>query len=240
MNTDFTFKKFKIKQEKTAMKVGTDAVLLGSWATIQNDTNTILDIGSGTGIISLMLAQRSDAATIDAVEIEENAYEQTVDNFENSIWSDRLFCYHADFIDFADEMIEENETYDLIVSNPPFYTDDFQSEDKSRNQARFETSLSFEKMIDSVSKILSKNGIFSVIIPFKEERKFVNLCFENNMFLNRFCHVQGNETSPIKRSLLEFSFTETDVKKEHLIIENERHNYTKEYINLTKDFYLKK
>ncbi|WP_299012789.1 methyltransferase [uncultured Polaribacter sp.] len=239
MSTVFKFKEVTIHQDKTAMKVGTDGVLLGAWCTVDNYTDTILDIGSGTGVIALMLAQRCDAMTIDAVEIDENAYEQTVENFEQSDWGDRLYCYHTSFTEFADEIAEEEETYDVIVSNPPFYTDDFESENEGRNKARFTSALSFEALLSGVAKILAKKGVFSVIIPFKEEESFINLAKAQNLFLNRVCHVQGNETSAIKRSLLAFSFEKKDVEKNTLIIEIERHKYTQDYIDLTKDFYLK-
>ncbi len=235
----FKFKEFTIHQDKTAMKVGTDGVLLGAWCSVDSYPDTILDIGSGTGVISLMIAQRSDAMTIDAVELDENAYEQTVANFEESDWGDRLYCYNATFQEFAGEIQEEEETYDLIVSNPPFYTDAFESENASRNKARFTSSLSFEELIIGVSKILSENGTFAVVIPFKEEESFIALAKENTLFLNRVCRVQGNETSEVKRSLMEFSFNETELKEERLIIEIERHQYTQAYIDLTKDFYLK-
>jgi tRNA1Val (adenine37-N6)-methyltransferase len=221
------------------MKIGTDGVLLGAWCSVANYPDTILDIGAGTGVVALMIAQRSDAMTIDAVEVDGDAYEQTVENFEKSDWGDRLYCYNATFQEFADEIAEEEETYDLILSNPPFYTDDFETNDDARNKARFTSSLSFENLLQGVSKILSENGNFSVIIPFKEEENFISLAKDNNLFLNRVCHVQGNPSSEIKRSLLQFSFDTSEIKKEHLIIEIARHQYTEEYINLTKDFYLK-
>ncbi|WP_438977525.1 tRNA1(Val) (adenine(37)-N6)-methyltransferase [Polaribacter sp.] len=239
MSTLFKFKEFSIHQDKTAMKIGTDAVLLGAWVFLENEIDSILDVGSGTGIIALMLAQRSFALTIDAVEIDNDAYEQTVTNFENSNWGDRLYCYHSSFQNFADEIAEEDETYDLIISNPPFYTDEFESKNDARNKARFTTSLSFNELLKGVSKILSKKGKFTVIIPFKEEQGFVELAKENNLFLNRVCHVKGNPSSAFKRSLLEFSFEDKKLIKENLTIEIKRHQYTDEYINLTKDFYLK-
>ena len=239
MSKPFKFKEFTIHQDKTAMKVGTDGVLLGAWCSVDGYADSILDIGSGTGVISLMIAQRSDAMTIDAVELDENAYEQSVANFEESDWGDRLYCYNATFQEFSDELEEEEETYDLIVSNPPFYTDAFQSEDASRNKARFTSALSFEELIVGVSKILSENGIFAVVIPFKEEVFFIALAKENNLFLNRVCRVQGNETSEVKRSLMEFSSIEVELKEESLIIEIARHQYTEAYIDLTRDFYLK-
>jgi tRNA1Val (adenine37-N6)-methyltransferase len=186
-----------------------------------------------------MLAQRSEAFTIDAVELDENAYEQAVENFEASDWGDRLYCYHATFQEFATELEEEQETYDLIISNPPFYTDDFKTENESRNNARFEAILPFKELVESVTKILSKEGIFAVVIPYKEEEQFIELTEKNSLFPVRVCHVQGNATSSIKRSLLEFSFQKENLVKEHLIIEIERHKYTEAYSSLTKDFYLK-
>ncbi|HFS67597.1 MAG TPA: methyltransferase domain-containing protein, partial [Flavobacteriia bacterium] len=139
----FNFKEFSVNQDKTAMKVGTDAVLLGAWTRLSNPINSILDVGSGTGVIALQMAQLYNAEIIDAVELEPNAYEQCVANFENSPWSDRLFCYHSFFQEFVDEI---EDKYDLIVSNPPFYKDTFQSENKKRNQARQTVTLSFDEL----------------------------------------------------------------------------------------------
>ena len=221
------------------MKVGTDAVLLGAWCSLENYPDSILDVGSGTGIIALMLAQRSDAMTIDAVEVEEKAYEQSVENFELSNWSDRLYCYNASFEDFVIEMSEEEEKYDAIISNPPFYANAFETEDNARNKARFTSSLSFENLIIGASKLLSDSGEFSVIIPFKEEENFIKVANQNNLFPNNICRVKGTETSEIKRSLMRFSFTQNEIIEEELVIEISRHQYTEEYIKLTKDFYLK-
>ncbi|MGY0407503.1 MAG: tRNA1(Val) (adenine(37)-N6)-methyltransferase [Polaribacter sp.] len=234
----FQFKEFTVCQEKTAMKIGTDAVLLGAWVSVNECTNTILDIGSGTGVIALMLTQRFNAQIIDAVEIDENAHEQTVENFEQSDWGDRLYCYHAAFQEFATQIAEEEETYDCIVSNPPFYTDAFKTKNDARNTARFTSSLTFDELLKGVSKILSKDGTFAVIIPYKEEENFVALALKYSLFLNRSCRVQGNLSSEIKRSLLQFSLHQKTIKTAHLIIETARHKYTEAYINLTKDFYL--
>lgn len=218
------------------MKIGTDAVLLGAWATIAHNPASVLDIGSGTGIIALMLAQRSNARLIDAIEIEENAYEQCMENFENSPWNDRLFCYHTSLEEFADEI---DDTYDLIVSNPPFYSEKNKSADKGRELARFEEALPFDQLIESVAKLLSNDGEFSIIIPSKEEPRFIDLASKEKLFPNRILHVKGSPTVETKRSLIEFSFTEAKVKSNELIIETERHQYTEDYISLTKDFYLK-
>ncbi len=235
-NKPFIFKQFTVNQDRCAMKIGTDSVLLGSWVSLEKNPFSILDIGAGTGIISLMLAQRSYAELIDAIEIDDDAYEQCVDNFENAPWSDRLFCYHASLEEFVDEI---EDKYDLIVSNPPFYSEDYKTDNNQRDMARFSDALPFSHLLESVSQLLSQDGIFSVIIPFKEEAHFVSLASTFNLFPNRILHVKGNETSENKRSLLEFSFRESATKTEKLIIEISRHQYTQDYINLTKDFYLK-
>ena len=239
LSKPFQFKEFTIHQDKTAMKVGTDGVLLGAWSSIENDPDTVLDIGAGTGLIALMLAQRCDAMTIDAVEIDENAYEQTVQNFEGSHWADRLYGYHASFQEFANEIAAEAATYDLIISNPPFYTDDFETKNAARNKARFASALSFENLLKGVSKIISENGVFTTIIPYKEEAYFIKLAAKYHLFLHRVCHVRGTATAAIKRSLLEFSLHSNEPLATTLTIEVIRHQYTQAYKNLTKDFYLK-
>lgn len=232
----FKFKEFSIKQDRCAMKIGTDAVLLGAWTSIKHQPFSILDIGSGTGVLSLMLAQRSHAEVIDALEIDENAYEQCVENFENSSWSDRLFCYHASLEEFVEEI---EDKYDLIISNPPFYSEDYKTDNNQRDLARFADAMPFNHLIESASKLLSENGLFSVIIPFKEEETFIALASKVNLFPNRILQVKGSPTSEIKRSLIEFSFKKSNPIQEELIIETSRHQYTTSYINLTKDFYLK-
>jgi tRNA1Val (adenine37-N6)-methyltransferase len=232
----FKFKQFTIDQDRCAMKIGTDAVLLGAWTSVNQEPFSVLDIGAGSGVIALILAQRSYAELIDAIEIDDDAYEQCTENFENSSWNDRLFCYHTSLKEFTEEI---EDKYDLIVSNPPFYSDDYKSDNKQRDLARFEDALPFSHLLESVSNLLSKNGVFSVVLPFKEEEKFTALATKSRLFSNRILRVKGNPSSEIKRSLMQFSFTECEVEIDELIIETERHQYTQDYINLTKDFYLK-
>jgi tRNA1Val (adenine37-N6)-methyltransferase len=233
----FQFKQFSLEQDQCAMKIGTDGVLLGAWAPILQNPYSILDIGTGTGIIALMLAQRSTAQQIDALEIDENAYEQATDNFENSPWNDRLFCFHAGLDEFMEEPEDE---YDLIVSNPPFYAEDYKTNNEQRDLARFQDALPFEDLIEAADLLLSENGILAVIIPFKEEERFMAIAKKFELYPIKITRVKGTPTTEIKRSLLAFKRYELPaLDSDELIIETARHQYTPEYIELTKEFYLK-
>ena len=233
----FQFKQFSLEQDNCAMKIGTDGVLLGAWAPIAHELFSVLDIGTGTGIIALMVAQRSNAAQIDALEIEENAYEQATDNFENSPWNERLFCFHAGLDEFMEEPEDE---YDLIVSNPPFYAEDYKTNDEQRDLARFQDALPFEDLIEAADLLLSGNGILAVIIPFKEEKRFLAIAHEFELYPTHITRVKGTPTTEIKRSLLALSRNKIDnTTIDELVIEIGRHEYTPEYIELTQEFYLK-
>jgi len=236
MNKPFQFKQFSVNQDQCAMKIGTDAVLLGAWTSIETQPFSILDIGTGTGVLSLMLAQRSQAQIIEAFEIDDQAYEQCVENFEQSPWNDRLFCLHASLDEFTEEI---EDTYDLIVCNPPFYSETYKSDHEQRDLARFQDAMPFENLLESVKSLLSKNGLFSVVIPFSEEANFIRLASHMQLFPKRITHVKGNPTSETKRSLIEFRFEKSEIESSNLIIETSRHQYTQDYIKLTKDFYLK-
>ena len=233
----FQFKQFAVQQDRCAMKIGTDAVLLGAWCPINNHPFSILDIGAGTGILSLMLAQRSIAAQIDAIEIDDEAYEQCVENFESSPWGDRLFCFHAGLDEFLEEPEDE---YDLIISNPPFYSENHKTDSAQRDLARFQEAMPFEDLIEAARLLLSENGIFAIIIPFKEEEKIIELCAEVELYPIKITRVKGTPTTEVKRSLLAFKRYELSVlTADELIIETARHQYTEDYTALTKDFYLK-
>ena len=159
-----------------------------------------------------------------------------VENFEASPWADRLFCYHASLQEFVEELEDE---YDLIVSNPPFYTESVSSGNPARDNARQSQSLPFDELVMGVKALLAPNGSFATIIPFKEEEAFLEFAKQQKLYLNRATRVRGNFNSEIKRSLLQFSFQETSVQEEELVIEIERHQYTQAYKELTEAFYLK-
>jgi tRNA1Val (adenine37-N6)-methyltransferase len=236
MRKPFKFKQFTVFQDRCAMKIGTDGVLLGAWASISNSPESILDIGAGTGLIGLMLAQRCHAETIDAIEINTDAFEQCVENFEASPWADRLFCYHASMDEFLDEV---DDKYDLIISNPPFYSEVVSSGDDARDLARQNSALPFKDLLKGAANLLSKNGIFAIIIPFKEEKEFINDAANIGLYPIRLLRVKGHPESEVKRSLLELHMKKTGILTSELTIEKGRHQYTQDYINLTKDFYLK-
>ena len=236
MNQPFKFKQFTIHQEKSAMKVGTDGVLLGAWASLISKPVRVLDIGSGTGVIALMLAQRSAAQQIDAVELNAEAYVETVENFERSQWADRLFCYHASFQQFATEI---EESYDLIISNPPFYNASYQTPMESRTMARHAVQLNYEELISGTAKLLSEEGTVAFIIPFSEEEEFIELARENHLFPARLTRVRGRIDTSVKRTLIQLEREKQSVELEELVIEIQRHVYTTAYKKLVKDFYLK-
>lgn len=235
METAFQFKKFSLHQDRCAMKVGTDGILLGAWASLPADPERILDIGAGTGLIALMLAQRSPATQIDAVEIDDDAFEQCVENFEASPWADRLFCYHASFEEFSEEV---EAPYDCIVSNPPFYTETVSGRNAGRDQARQSRSLPFESLLTGITKLLSPQGVFSTIVPYKEEARLCDLAASFSLYPGRVTRVKGNPGSPLIRSLLSFDRGRVPPRINTLVIEEGRHEYTEPYRQLTADFYL--
>ena len=242
----FQFKQFSIQQDRCAMKVGTDGILLGAWTSLENTPERILDIGAGTGLLSLMLAQRSTAETLDALEVDNDAYEQCVGNFENSPWADRLFCYHAGLEEFVEELSEEafpeTEKYDLILSNPPFFEPSLRKEspmETSRKKARFFDALPFETLLKGASQLLTATGSLSVVIPYQEETAFVALACGLGMFPWRRTQVRGNSNTPLKRSLLQFGFCKRKMEEDEIAIEIRPKVYSKKYWELTQDFYLK-
>lgn len=232
MSKSFRFKQFTIQQDKCAMKVGTDGVLLGAW--ISPVAGNLLDIGCGTGLLSLMMAQRVEAATIDAIDIEESAYLQSIENVEQSKWEDRIHVFHTSL-----QQCDTSKKYDLIFSNPPYFVQSTNAPDKARHLARHTDNLPFLDLIEGVKRLMSEEGVFALILPIIEAQQFICLTKEEGLFLNRKCEVKPNFEKAPKRMLMEFSFLESNLIEEELTIETDkRHHYTKEYITLTQDFYL--
>ena len=214
------------------MKIGTDGVLLGAWANAENPKK-ILDIGTGTGLILLMLAQRFPEAELTGIEIDKNAAEEAAENVSKSPFYSRCSVIHTSLQNFKTE-----EKFDLIVSNPPFF-ELTHKENSSRNKARQQSDLTFKGLIFHSEKLLTENGKFALIIPFESENYFVESASELNLFPQKITRVKGNENAPFKRSLMIFSRTNIEPEMDELIIEISRNVYTKAYISLTQDFYLK-
>lgn len=231
----FRFKEFEVHQDRCAMKIGTASVLLGAWTDVTSNPNSVLDIGAGTGILGLMMAQRTSAGYIDGIEIEPDAYEQCVENFDNAPFFEQLFCFHADLNEFVEEVEDQ---YDLIICNPPFFSETTASPNPKRDLARREASLPFEELLHGVFVLLAPDGQFNTIIPYKEHFKFLYLAENFDLFPSRLTYVKGTPDSEIKMVLMAFSLHKTSTITEELVIEIERHRYTEEYRNLTKDFYL--
>jgi len=229
----FNFKEFSIQQSKSAMKVGTDAMILGAWTDI-SAAQTILDIGTGTGILGLMMAQRSDALTIDAVEIDENAFEEAVENFENAIWADRLYCYHASIQEFVDEI---DEKYDLIICNPPYFSPTRIESFSGRKVARETHLLNHLTLLKSTKKLLSKKGICSFSLPTESESFFIDLAVKLGFKLQRRLRMKDKENTKFIRCFLQFGFNEIPLEEQILILKNEENTYTQQFVQLTKDFY---
>ncbi len=233
-NQTFAFKQFKIVQDKCAMKVGTDAVLLGSWVNASN-AKTILDIGTGTGIIALMLAQKS-SARIDAIDIDLNAFIQATENVNDCKWKDRIEIHHISLQQFAKE---SDHKYDLIVSNPPYFIDSSKASEESRTNARHTDQLPFKDLLDGVLKLLNPNGKFYVILPTKESELFREDAEKHKLFLTKVTRVITRTDKPEKRLLMRFEFIQRAFSEDSITIEkDERHSYTDEYKELTKDYYL--
>ena len=228
----FRFKQFAVEQDDVAMKVGTDGVLLGAWAACDG-AKRILDIGTGTGLIALMLAQRNAEAQIQAVEIDETATRRARSNFDLSPWAERLEVENCAVQEFSPA-----EKFDLIISNPPYFVDSLLPPDAKRSTARHTHDLSFEELDNAVCRLLADEGRFALILPITEFEKYLTI---TQLHLARRCDVYPKVGAAIKRVMAEFALHATaEVKHETITIEQDkRGDYTDEYRALTKDFYLK-
>ena len=232
----FQFKQFNIEDSSSPMKVGTDAVLLGAWMPTKNNNPKVLDIGTGCGVISLMMAQRMPHAEIHAIDIDNGAWIDAQNNFQNSIWNNRLnIITPAPIQDFTKE---NNEKFDIIVSNPPFFIDSFKCNKTSRNLARHNDSLSFTDLIACINSLLTDDGFFAGILPFNEGSKFIDLANSENLFCFKKTLVADRPDKEYKRILFCLSKHEAkDIDTSSLYIRNNDRSYSNEYLELTKDFY---
>lgn len=215
------------------MKVGTDAVILGSWVNPVN-AHRILDIGTGTGLIALMLAQKS-SCNIDGVDIDENACLQARENFRISPWFLRMHVFHQSFQELARQ---SDVIYDLIVSNPPYFHHASKPSGESRQKARHNDLLAFQELIDGVKKILHPEGKFFLILPTKEGLEFMDLAQTAGLFCSRLVKIRTKPNKPEKRLIMELRKEFRTLTEEELIIQNEDNSYTDQYINLTIDYYI--
>lgn len=232
-NPYFSFKQFTVYHDRCAMKVGTDGVLLGAWTEVAS-ARRILDIGTGTGLIALMLAQRSDAY-ITGIDIDYEATEQAKENVERSPWKERIEIVHRDI-----GLYQAEGLFDVIVSNPPYFVHSLKCPEQQRNMARHTDTLSFEALLHAAKRLLHREGSFSIIIPADAAEAFQVLAKQEELYLWRRTWVQGRPDTPSKRVLLAFRQMPSELHEDRLTIELDRHVYTPEYTALTQAFYLDK
>ena len=236
-NNFFQFKQFTIHHDRCAMKVGTDGVLLGAWASVENARH-IIDIGTGSGLIALMVAQRNPQATVLGIDINELAVSQAKENAQNSPFSDR--------IDIRNESVQEfvknnSRIFDAVVSNPPFFADSLPSQQQARTIARHTDTLSLTALFASTARLLTAEGMFSLIYPIDRLSEIIDCAEQNALFLHRQTTVFPTPDARPKRVLLEFSKQplSTSVLYNELVLEIERHCYSEAFRELTKGFYVK-
>ncbi|MFA6863716.1 MAG: methyltransferase [Dysgonamonadaceae bacterium] len=237
-NFFFQFKQFTVYQDQCAMKVGTDGVLLGAWSDVSACKN-ILDVGTGTGLISLMLAQRSPNADIVAIDIDEDCSIQAKQNIAQSLFANQINVQQISFQDFLNST---KRRFDLIVSNPPYFQNALKSPDISRNYARHDNTLSYKDIFATGDSLLSKKGRIALILPSDLKQKVIDDAARANLYPSRITHVFPLPHKPAKRILIEFVKSQTNIacKENMLVIETGRHHYSEEFKRLTKGFYLDK
>ena len=233
-NSYFRFKQFTINHGKCPFKVGTDGVLLGA-STDVTGNERILDIGTGTGLIALMLAQRCNASVV-AIEPDHDSFEQAAENVRQSKWAGRINVENSRLQDYVPNDLK----FDLIVSNPPYFIDSLKNPDPARSAARHNDGLDHEDLLKGASRLLDKDGLFQVIMPWEEGNLFIAEAQEFGFYCSSILKIRPTITSEVRRLILGFTRKKSKPVERFLTIEKgKRHDYTEEYINLTKDFYLK-
>ena len=229
----FSFKQFRVSDDRSAMKVGTDSVLLGAW--IQDKAfENILDIGCGSGLISLMMAQRFENADVMGIEIDPNSVEDAKFNFEQSNWSSRLKVKEIDIREF-----NSVNKYDLVISNPPFFTESLLPPKENRAGARHDFQLSLDDLLVSAVRLLKENAVFALVFPYDREEILIEKASQLNLYPQRILHTRNKPDAQVKRCFIEFQKKQTsEVKMEMLEIRDYNNEYSSAYKNLTKDFYI--
>ncbi|MBE0369515.1 tRNA1(Val) (adenine(37)-N6)-methyltransferase [Pseudoalteromonas aurantia] len=231
--TSFAFKQFKVQQNKSAMKVSTDGILLGAWANLVG-AQRLLDIGTGTGLLALMCKQRNQDLIIDAVEIDAEAVNDARHNISQSPWPD-IMVHQC-----AIQVFESNHTFDCVISNPPYFNNSLKSPDKQRNKARHTDGLSFSELLSAYIQVSHAKSTLTVILPCSEADIFIECGRVMGLYLHRVCNVKMTPNKPVSRRLMEFSLTSCDTTlMSALCVRNSNNTYTPEYIALCRDFYLK-
>ncbi len=237
MNKIFKFKQFEIEQIQSAMKVNTDGILLGSWAQLENATHA-LDIGTGTGLIALMLAQRSENLSVDAIEIDSPSYKEAHLNVMNSKFSDRVSVFHESIQNYSKICTKQ---YDLIVSNPPFFTGGTMSINENKANVRHTVKLSHIDLLNSVKKLLSQNGFFDIILPYVEGMRFIEIAQHYNLYPHQIVEVKSRSEKPIERCLIRLGFMKiSNIKTSTLVLSQspKANDFSAEFVEWVKDFYI--
>ena len=231
--SSFRFKQFTIEQDKSEMKVGTDSILLGSWLDVKNKYNSILDVGTGNGILTLMMAQKTINSRITSLEIDLAAYHQAEINIKASLWKERIQLILTDASKWT-----SNNKFDLVISNPPYFSSALLSKNKSRNIARHQLEFNLDDLVKIWSKYGSDDSDLACILPFNESKKMIKLVKSKKYSLKNYLEVSSMPNSTPKRVIMLFSKEKAQTMKSELCIYYDKDVYSKEYINLTKDFYL--
>lgn len=233
----FRFKQFEIEQRHSAMRVGTDGIIVGSWADVRGDERYILDIGCGTGLIALMMAQRSLESRVDAVEIEPLAAQEAHYNAARSPWSDRVVIYEKSIQEYV---LSCDKRYDLIISNPPFFINSPHNEHLAKAAARHASLLPYSDLVDGVVSLLAPTGRFVAIFPYSEAGIFMAKAALSGLYCNKQLNIHPIVDRPIKRIAAEFSFSKSEIQVQDLVIETHtKGEYTEKYRQLTAPFYLR-
>lgn len=231
MESTFNFKQFKIIQSDEVHKVGTDGVLLGAWTSMSKE-NKILDVGTGTGLIALMASQRT-GAMVTALEPHLESFRLALNNVLNSPWSERIKVLETSIQDFS-----TSEQFDLIISNPPFFSNSLLPPTDARKIHRHTKSLTLKDLIDSAARLLQPHGKLSVVLPVLEAHQFLLLAEERKLFPTRITQVRSKKLKPVERLMMELGFEALSTKNDEVILLNEQGFKTEEYSRITQDFYL--